>query len=135
MIIGDLLGNKGFGVSDATVAIDVLTTLLESAIAKSPRSRRLATAKKWLATFFPDRKRRRKGTGSICRRADGRWVAAFDVGESSDGKRRKRVLYARTKLEAQRKLNAILPEKVLERNCSVLVGELRAFKKEFKDGT
>jgi integrase len=44
----------------------------------------------------------------VYQRADGRWVAAVDLGWQ-DGKRRRKVIYGRTRREVADKLNALLP--------------------------
>ena len=51
-------------------------------------------------------KRRMNGEGSIYRRAsDGMWVGGLQVGYKPDGGRDRRVVYGRTKVEVQQKLN------------------------------
>ncbi|EYT50515.1 tyrosine-type recombinase/integrase [Brachybacterium muris] len=44
------------------------------------------------------------GEGSIYKRADGKWVAALVVEDPETGKRRRRVLYGKTRTEARHKL-------------------------------
>lgn len=48
--------------------------------------------------------RRGSGEGAIYQRADGKWVAALDLGLSDSGKRQRRVYYGRTHTEARTKL-------------------------------
>jgi integrase len=54
------------------------------------------------------RQRRQRGTGGVYRRrSDGRWVAAVDLGpDPATGKRRRKVLYGRTRQQAQDKARA-----------------------------
>ncbi len=48
-------------------------------------------------------KRRGNGEGGIFRRADGLWCASLTVGYAETGKRRRRVVYGKTKAEVQKK--------------------------------
>lgn len=48
--------------------------------------------------------RRGHGEGGIYQRADGTWCAALDLGKDDMGKRRRKVLYGRTRTEARAKL-------------------------------
>jgi integrase len=43
------------------------------------------------------RKRRGRGEGSICQRADGIWTAVISTGYTSNGKRRRKWVYGKTK--------------------------------------
>lgn len=52
-------------------------------------------------------KRRGRGEGSIFQRADGRWAAEMSLPASSNGKRRRRVIYAKTRAEVAEKLNEL----------------------------
>jgi integrase len=52
-------------------------------------------------------KRRGQGEGSIYKRADGRWVGAVNLGWEA-GKRRRKVVYGRTRAEAARKAREAL---------------------------
>jgi integrase len=54
-------------------------------------------------------KRRGRGEGGIYQRADGKWCAAVDLGWQ-DGKRRRKVIYGRTRREVAEKLTALLPQ-------------------------
>ena len=54
-------------------------------------------------------RRRSKGEGGIYRRSDGRWCASVDLGHSN-GKRRRRVIYAKTRREVAEKLFELHPE-------------------------
>lgn len=55
------------------------------------------------------RRKRGQGEGSIYQRADGVWVASVSLG-TENGKRKRRVVYGRTKTEAKQKLQALLAE-------------------------
>lgn len=48
--------------------------------------------------------RRGSGEGSIYQRADGRWVAALDLGKDDNEKRQRKVLYGRTRADVRSKL-------------------------------
>lgn len=50
------------------------------------------------------RKRRGRREGGIYQRADGLWVASVSLGYSPTGKRRRKVVYGKTKAEVQEKL-------------------------------
>ena len=50
-------------------------------------------------------KRRASGEGSIFRRKDGRWAGSIELGESAEGRRVRKTVYARTQAEAARKLS------------------------------
>jgi integrase len=50
--------------------------------------------------------RRGQGEGSIYRRADGRWCATLDLGYA-DGKRKRKVVYGKTRKEAAQKLREL----------------------------
>ena len=84
--------------------------------------------------------RRGRGEGGITKRSDGRWMAQVDLGWQ-DGKRRRKMLYGRTKREVQDKLRETLqriahglsplPEKetvggYLRRWLNVKKGQLRS---------
>lgn len=56
------------------------------------------------------RKRRGPGEGGVYQRADGRWAAAPSLGFGPDGKRRRRVVYGRTKQEVLDKLREVDPK-------------------------
>lgn len=56
------------------------------------------------------RKRRGRGEGGVYQRADGRWTAAVSLGFGQDGKRRRRVVYGRTKQEVLEKLREVDPK-------------------------
>ena len=45
-------------------------------------------------------RRRGHGEGSICERADGRWMVRVDIGRGLDGRRRRKTMYATTQAEA-----------------------------------
>ena len=51
-------------------------------------------------------RRRAKGEGGIYRRADGRWCAALDLGRAT-GKRRRRIVYGKSRREVSEKLFAL----------------------------
>jgi site-specific recombinase XerD len=51
--------------------------------------------------------RKNNGDGSVYQRADGRWVAALQVGTKSNGKKDIRTRYAKTETEAKRKLKEL----------------------------
>lgn len=51
-----------------------------------------------------ERKRRGRGEGSIFQRKDGTWCSSFSAGYGTDGKRRRRDVYGKTKKEVQDKL-------------------------------
>ena len=53
------------------------------------------------------RRRRANGEGSVCRRADGRWVATITVGRDENGRLRRRAVYGRTQGEALEKLRQL----------------------------
>lgn len=55
-------------------------------------------------------KRRPKGTGGICQRADGLWVASFEMEPHPDGRRRRKMMTARAREEAEAKLQAWLDD-------------------------
>lgn len=57
-------------------------------------------------------KRRGNGEGSIHERPDGLWVATVSIGYGSDGKRRRKTVYGKTKKEAQDKLSKLTGEKL-----------------------
>ena len=52
-------------------------------------------------------KRRGHGEGSIYRRSDGRWCAALNLGKGTDGRRRRRIVYGKTRAEVRRKLTEL----------------------------
>jgi len=54
-------------------------------------------------------RRRGRGEGGVYQRADGRWCAAVDLGWH-DGKRKRKVIYGRTRREVAEKLNLLLPQ-------------------------
>ena len=58
-------------------------------------------------------RRRANGEGSICRRADGRWVGALTVGLDANGRALRRAVYGRTQAEARRKLERLRSEFLL----------------------
>ena len=51
--------------------------------------------------------KRGNGEGSIFKRTDGRWAATLDLGYT-DGKRRRKTFYGKTRREAQEQLTAAL---------------------------
>ena len=53
---------------------------------------------------MPRSRRRANGEGSVCRRADGRWVATLSVGRDARGRLVRRAVYGRTRQEAHAKL-------------------------------
>lgn len=55
-------------------------------------------------------RRRGHGEGSVFQRADGVWVASVDLGLGPDKKRRRRVVYGKTKTEATKKLKQLIAE-------------------------
>jgi len=57
--------------------------------------------------------RRGKGEGSIYQRADGLWVTAIDLGRGPDGKRRRKVVYGKTRAEVRDKLKAMTVQQTL----------------------
>src|SRR5687768_3207386 len=69
------------------------------------------------------RKRRGRGEGAIYQRADGLWCASVSAGHRSDGKRRRLVLYGRTKAEVQEKLRSAHNEVIREYDDRLLVRE------------
>jgi hypothetical protein len=52
-------------------------------------------------------KRRERGEGSIYLRTDGRWVASLSMGYGNDGRRRRQVIYGRTKIEVLERLRRL----------------------------
>jgi integrase len=56
------------------------------------------------------RKRRGRGEGSISQRPDGLWVARISLGYKDGNKRRRRVVYGKTKQEVQEKLRKLQDE-------------------------
>lgn len=61
------------------------------------------------------RRRARKrghGEGTVYQRKDGRWIAELMVGRRPDGKRDVRTVSAPTRAEVQRKLSALLAQKL-----------------------
>src|SRR5262249_31777048 len=54
-----------------------------------------------------NRKRRGRSEGSIFQRADGRWVGVVSLGYDGRGKRKRRVVYGETKLDAQEKVRRL----------------------------
>lgn len=55
------------------------------------------------------RRKRGQGEGSIYQRADGVWVASVSLG-MENGRRKRRVVYGRTKTEVKQKLQALIAE-------------------------
>src|SRR5207249_4833151 len=53
------------------------------------------------------RKRRGWGEGGVYQRSDGLWVGSVSLGYASDGKRRRRAVYAATKTEVQKELRKL----------------------------
>ncbi len=51
--------------------------------------------------------RRDKGAGSVYLRSDGRWEGKVDLGRGADGKRHRKAVYARSRVEAVRKMRAV----------------------------
>jgi len=51
-----------------------------------------------------EKRRRPKGEGSYVRRSDGTWQYSIDLGKDGAGTRQRRYLYAKTKVELQRKV-------------------------------
>ncbi len=49
--------------------------------------------------------RRSRGDGAIYQRSDGKWCGALDLGYTPEGKRRRKVLYGKTRAEVARKLS------------------------------
>jgi len=58
------------------------------------------------------KRRRGNGEGSIYQRADGRWAATITIGYDAKGKRRRRVVYGKTKKECQEKLTKLQASKL-----------------------
>ncbi len=56
------------------------------------------------------RARRGRGEGSIYQRSDGLWVATISVGYGTNGKRRRKTVYGKTKGESQEKLRKVAGE-------------------------
>jgi integrase len=54
--------------------------------------------------------RRQRGEGGLSQRADGLWRGTLDLGWGLNGKRRQKVVYAKTKAEAAKKLNRLKRE-------------------------
>lgn len=69
------------------------------------------------------RARRGRGEGSIFQRADGYWCANVSAGFGSNGKRRRRTLYGKTKAEVQKKLKDIGADTIGEAG-TMTVGQL-----------
>ncbi len=53
------------------------------------------------------RRRRGRGEGAIFQRADGTWTASLSLGYDDKGKRKRRVVYGKTKAEVQEKLREL----------------------------
>ena len=68
------------------------------------------------------RKRRGRGEGSICQRANGTWQASASAGYDGNGKRLRRTVYGKTKREVQEKLRTAATEGPIEIN-RLTVGE------------
>ena len=64
--------------------------------------------------------RRGAGEGSVYKRSDGRWVGSASAGLSSTGKRRRIVVYGRTRAEARQKLAHV--QRGLEDGLAVATG-------------
>jgi hypothetical protein len=62
-----------------------------------------------MASISPNRRARKRGNGegSIYQRADGLWVASLMVGRKINGQPDRRFLYAKTRAECQKKLDAL----------------------------
>jgi integrase len=56
------------------------------------------------------RRKRANGEGTVCRRRDGRWIAAATLGLDRDGRPVRRTVYGRTQAEAREKLDALRAE-------------------------
>ena len=52
------------------------------------------------------RARRGRGEGGVYQRADGQWTGSMSAGYGPDGKRKRRVVYGKTKGEVLKKLDA-----------------------------
>src|SRR5690625_3321575 len=63
--------------------------------------------------------RRGNNEGSIYRRKDGRWVGAITFGYTQEGKARRRVVYGKTKTEAQNKMSELMNEHRMGRNIEI----------------
>lgn len=53
------------------------------------------------------RKRRGRGEGAVFQRGDGRWTASLSLGYDSRGKRKRRVVYGKSKQGVQEKLRSL----------------------------
>jgi integrase len=56
------------------------------------------------------RRKRANGEGTVCRRRDGRWIAALTLGLDRGGRPVRRTVYGRTQAEAREKLDALRAE-------------------------
>jgi len=66
------------------------------------------------------KQRRHQGTGAVYQRDDGKWCAAVELGHDATGKRRRKVVVARTKADAVAKLKAV--QRQLDTTGSVPTG-------------
>lgn len=72
------------------------------------------------------RKRRGRGEGSVYQRSDGQWCGNVTIGYDTKGKRRRKVIYGKTKTEAQEKLRKAqhdIDTGILKAAESITVGE------------
>ena len=58
------------------------------------------------------KKRRGNGEGSIYKRKDGRWTGLIGIGHDSNGKRKRRYLYGKTRSEVQNRLTRLQNQKL-----------------------
>lgn len=69
------------------------------------------------------RKRRGRGEGAVYRRSDGVWCGSVSAGYDSNGKRRRIVVYGKSKAEAQEKLRTAQVAGVPSESCRLTVKE------------
>lgn len=58
----------------------------------------------------PFKRRRPRGTGTVCQRADGYWIGRIDLGKDADGKRRFKTVYGKERSVVEDKLAALKAE-------------------------
>ena len=71
-------------------------------------------------------RRRGAGEGSVYKRNDGLWVGALLLGHDENGRRRRRVVYGRTRNEAARQLQQLQAARIsvtLTKSSRTTVGE------------
>jgi integrase len=79
----------------------------------------MAWASRWASEIMADTKRRQYGTGSVVKRADGKWVGRLEAGFTATGNRRRLTVIADTEADCKRRLKEKQRQLAVDRQSAV----------------